>query len=391
MHKYLVTVKIVKTWYETMEVAAGSEDEAELIAESREIEGTGEPIIDRYAHCDFQIDNDEDTVLEEEEPVQEKDAVSSEDIAKQPSKRSRSRSRRNRNRRKVVQKAAMQEMPEVSEAEPALTDEMIQPVEDKDAAGKDQQVPAEIPPEETNTEQTIEIREKPTSSRRQRGRRKEAPKPAMDESVEDAAISDFTEGEKEPMSQTEGGNVEGAEREESHPQIDVFNIVASSVPVVIEPEQSALPKPESTEVEAESTEEGESASEAKQPRKRGAASTRKRTARKVEPEESGATSAIEDSNADTAQTSTSSEPSGIAEEKPKRTRRSRKAAKPESEATMVVVDSNGQGVNPGESPEQNNESAEEPAEAPRPKRTRRRKVVDQEIESLTDKEAQSDE
>lgn len=118
MHKYLVTVKIVKTWYETIEVYAGSEDEAELIAEAKELESDDEPIIDRYAHCDMQIDESEKPIIDSDENIE---TVASEDIKPQLSKKSRiSRSRRNKQRRKAaLERANLAKSEALNDALPA--------------------------------------------------------------------------------------------------------------------------------------------------------------------------------------------------------------------------------------------------------------------------------
>ncbi len=129
MHKYLVTVKIVKTWYETIEVYAGSEDEAELIAEAKELESNDEPIIDRYAHCDMQIDESEKPIIDSDENIE---TAAAEDITPHPSKKSRTyRSRRNKQRRKAaLERANLTNSEALSDALPAddtpLTEEAVE-------------------------------------------------------------------------------------------------------------------------------------------------------------------------------------------------------------------------------------------------------------------------
>lgn len=103
MHRYSVTVKIVKTWYETVEITAGSEDEAELYAEAADIEGTDEPITDIYAHCDGQLDEEPLDLLEEEAILSETCVILSEGVedAQLPKTSRSSRSRRGRSRKKA--------------------------------------------------------------------------------------------------------------------------------------------------------------------------------------------------------------------------------------------------------------------------------------------------
>lgn len=96
MSRYSVTIKIVHTWYEDIVVEAASEDGAEIaaMAQIESVRETGEPTIDRYAYCNWMIEDTEPTPdeVEAQERAEAGETVS--ETGEPARKRSRRRSRR---------------------------------------------------------------------------------------------------------------------------------------------------------------------------------------------------------------------------------------------------------------------------------------------------------
>ncbi|MHB1456644.1 MAG: hypothetical protein ACYC0V_06990 [Armatimonadota bacterium] len=107
MSRYSVTVKIVQTWYEEIEVEASSEDGAEIIAELEMVQPTGEPVIDKYVYCNWMIKDTEPTPDEydalnrsdEDDSSPDSSAIDIDSVLDRP-KKSRRRSRRSRSKTK---------------------------------------------------------------------------------------------------------------------------------------------------------------------------------------------------------------------------------------------------------------------------------------------------
>lgn len=108
MSRYSVTVKIVHTWYEEIEVEASSEDGAEIIAELENVHATGEPVVDRYVYCNWMVKDTEPTPDEydammprdEESITASSSEVDLDSILDKP-KRSRRRSRKSKSKAKL--------------------------------------------------------------------------------------------------------------------------------------------------------------------------------------------------------------------------------------------------------------------------------------------------
>lgn len=109
MSRYSVTVKIVHTWYEEIEVEASSEDGAEIIAELESVQATGEPVVDKYVYCNWMIKDTEPTpdeydaiiALDEEPTSDSTNAIDIDAVLDRP-KKSRRRSRKSRSKAKAV-------------------------------------------------------------------------------------------------------------------------------------------------------------------------------------------------------------------------------------------------------------------------------------------------
>lgn len=107
MSRYSVTVKIVQTWYEEIEVEACSEDGAEIVAELENVQPTGEPVVDRYVYCNWMVKDTEPTPDEydamtksdEEAESTGSSEIDIDSVLDRP-KRSRRRSRRSRSKAK---------------------------------------------------------------------------------------------------------------------------------------------------------------------------------------------------------------------------------------------------------------------------------------------------
>ena len=131
MSRYSVTIKIIHTWYEDIVVEAASEDGAEIaaLAQIESVNATGEPTVDRYAYCNWMIEDTEPTPDEVDAmeranaPVEEAGS----EIAQPARKRSRRRSRRRKSAavgtEEQGQEAVAAEVETEQEAVPAETQE----------------------------------------------------------------------------------------------------------------------------------------------------------------------------------------------------------------------------------------------------------------------------
>jgi hypothetical protein len=165
MSRYLVTVKIVHTWYEEIIVEAESEDGAELMAETESVQPIGDPVVDRYAYCNWVIDDVEQNMdADDMDSRSDFSTAADAEAAQAETKKPRTRRRRSRSRPKT----------DAEQQETAATTEI----------NDSQQPIVEEPPAEMPQVEAASVETPPTRTKRNYRRRRARKGTAADQPSE---------------------------------------------------------------------------------------------------------------------------------------------------------------------------------------------------------------